>query len=437
MRKPLLQMVRTRHHSAVTSLVAAEETLPAEATSAARARRLVRDALRGTAGEGVLEAALVAISEIVTNALVHAGTPMRLRILLDGGLRVELTDGNPRLPHPREFATTANTGRGLLLVEEMVTRWGANPVPGGKVVWFEIADEVLLEEILPPAEEVAVDDAPVVIELHRMPLLMHHAWQEHAAALLRELMLVRLDAELSALSEHASASDALGLLLDQVPAPAIDLEPDAVMENATEPRMSVQRLLIEIPQQALPSFDALDILLDEALHLADDGALLSPPTQPEIQAMRMWIVHQIRSQAAGGRSIAWQSLSATLPPTESLPPPAWDTTAVELSVDALLVADDASRILAVSKPALALLGHEVADQVVGRRLVTIIPERFHQAHVAGFTLHLLNGRSPLLGKRVTLPVVRADGEEVELGVLIEPQLLPDGRTVFVAQFFEQ
>ena len=59
-----------------------------------------------------------------------------------------------------------------------------------------------------------------------MPLLMHQAWQEHAAALLREVMLVRLDAELSALEEHASASDALGLLLEQVPSPDVGLDPD-------------------------------------------------------------------------------------------------------------------------------------------------------------------------------------------------------------------
>lgn len=419
------------------SLVAAEAVLPPEATSAGRARRLLREALgEDTAWDGVLDAAQLAISEIVTNALVHAGTPMRLRILVDGGIRVELTDGNPRLPLQRDFSATANTGRGLLLVDELATRWGAYPVPDGKVVWFEIADDVPVDEVLPPGEEVRDVDVPVVVELHRMPLLMHLAWQEHAAALLRELMLIRLDAELSALSEHASASDALGLLLDQVPTPDIGREPDVVMAHATEPEVSVQRLLIKIPKRSLPGFDALDVLLNEALHLADDGELFSPPSQPEIQAMRKWIVDQIRSQAAGGRSIAWQPFASPLPPSGALPPPAWDTAPVERATEPLLAADDAGRILAVSMSALALLGYDGPERLVGRRLITLIPERFHQAHVAGFTLHLLNGRDPLLGRRVTVPVVRSGGDEVELGMRIEPQQLSDGRNVFVAEFFE-
>ena len=68
-----------------------------------------------------------------------------------------------------------------------------------------------------------------------MPLLMHHAWQEHAPPCCASCMLVRLDAELSALEEHASASDALALLAEQVPSPDVGMDPDAVMAHATGP----------------------------------------------------------------------------------------------------------------------------------------------------------------------------------------------------------
>ncbi len=284
-------------------------------------------------------------------------------------------------------------------------------------------------------DDVQVDDeTAVVVELHRMPLLMHQAWQEHAAALLREVMLVRLDAELSALEEHASASDALGLLLDQVPSPDVGMDPDTVMAHATEPEVSVQRLLIEVPRASLPSFAALDVMLDEALNLADDGQLLSPPTQPEIQAMRLWICNQVRHQAAGGRSSAWPSLAAALPPDHTLPTLGWDATEIAEATYAVLAADDANRIVAVSPSALELLGYDDASLLVGRRLVSIIPERFHQAHVAGFTLHLVNGRSALLGRRVTVPVLRRDGSEAQVGLLIESRGLPEGRFLFTAQF---
>ena len=422
----------------VTPEVAADEELPPEATSAGRARRVLREVLEGSDNEDSLDNAQLAISEIVTNALVHAGTAMRLRVLTaDEGFRVELTDGSTRLPSQRDFGTSAPTGRGLLLVEELSTRWGAHAVPDGKVVWFEISAEAGIEDVLlPPPSEVYEDhESSVVVELHRMPLLMHQAWQEHAAAVLREVMLVRLDAELSALEEHASASDALGLLLEQVPFPEIGVDPESVMTRATEPRVSMQRLLIEVPRESLPSFAALDVMLDEALHLAEDGELLSPPTQPEIQAMRLWICDQVRRQAAGGRSSAWPSLAAALPPDEH-PLLDWDPRQVTDSATPILAADDANRIVAVSPSALALLGYDDASVLVGRRLVSIIPERFHQAHVAGFTLHLINGRSPLLGRRVTVPALRRDGTEVEVGLLIEAQGLPEGRYVFTATFFE-
>lgn len=421
----------------MTTEVATDEVLPADASSAARARRLLRRAMHRIDDEEAHDAAQLAISEIVTNALVHAGPPMRLRILLaDRALRVELSDGSPRLPLHHGFGPTAPTGRGLLLVEELVSRWGSHPLPDGKVVWFEINDDAALDDLLPePEAVVARDEAPVVVELHRMPLLMHQAWQEHAAALLREVLLVRLDAELGALEEHASASDALGLLREQIPAAEVGLDPDSVMANATEPGVSVQRLLIEVPRASLPSFEALDVLLDEALHLAENGELLLPPTQPEIQAMRLWICEQVRSQAAGGRSVAWPSLSDALPPGHG-PDLLWDPDEVSGSERAVIAADDANRMVAVSRSALDLLGYDEAEQLVGRRLVAIIPDRFHQAHVAGFTLHLVNGRAPLLDRLVRVPVVRRDGTEVELGLRVEARALPEGRYLYTAELSE-
>jgi PAS domain S-box-containing protein len=428
---------RTGHHAGVTPQVAAEEELPPDPSSAARARRLLRRVMAHVDDEDTRDAAQLAISEIVTNALVHAGPPLRLRILLaDQALRVELSDGNPRLPLHQDFGPTAPTGRGLLLVEELVTRWGSHPLPDGKVVWFEINDAEALDDLLPEPDEVRTsDDSPVVVELHRMPLLMHQAWQEHAAALLREVLLVRLDAELSALEEHASASDALGLLREQVPAPDVGLDPDSLMANATEPAVSLQRVVIEVPRASLPSIEALDVMLDEALHLAENGELLLPPTQPEIQAMRLWICDQVRSQAAGGRSVAWPSMAAALPPGHA-PELEWDPHEVSSSDRALVAADDANRVVAVSRAALDLLGYDAADDLVGRRLVAIIPERFHQAHVAGFTLHLVNGRAPLLGRLVRVPALRRDGSEVELGLRIESHPLPEGRYLFTAELFD-
>ena len=113
--------------------------LPAEPQAAGGARRAVR-ALLLTAGL-VPEDAELLVSELVGNAVRHAsGADILLRASLDDGLlRVEVQDSSPRvpaLPEPPDWASEG--GRGLLLVERIADRWGAELVPGGKRLWFEL-----------------------------------------------------------------------------------------------------------------------------------------------------------------------------------------------------------------------------------------------------------------------------------------------------------
>ena len=419
--------------------MAVDLELPAVATSASEARKIVRDALSGAESDDSVDAAQVAISEIVTNALVHAGTPMRLRVLLQGSaLRVELRDGSPHLPRRRDYSTVAATGRGLHMVAEMVDRWGAYPDGRGKVVWFEIVDDTVdTGNVTGQVPDTTLPDPErsVEVELINVPLLMHAAWQEHAAALLREMMLIRLDEDLSALEHHAGASDALSVLFEQVPVPEIGEDPDAIMGSATEPGVSMSKLTLRVPRSSLEHFDLLDSLLEDAVALSDLGELLAPPTQPELRVMRQWICEQVRTQVAGSSGLAWLSPTDAPPPVTPVPLD-WDPAEVNSSRRALLTADDANLIIAASPSALALLGYQELDQLVGQRLISIIPLRYHQAHIAGFTLHLVNGRSPLLGHRVTVPVVRADGSEVVTGVTVDATPLPSGRRVFTAEFFD-
>jgi PAS domain S-box-containing protein len=105
---------------------------------------------------------------------------------------------------------------------------------------------------------------------------------------------------------------------------------------------------------------------------------------------------------------------------------------VTASTRALVAADDTGRIIAISPPALTLLGYDDASQLVGKRLVTIIPPRFRQAHLAGFTLFFSTGRAPLLGRAVTVPALRQDGSEFPVELTIRSEGLPGGRHVFVA-----
>ena len=418
--------------------VAVDRMLPALPSSAGEARKLLRDAMPEEVSEESSDAAALAISEIVTNALVHAGTPMRLRVILaPSAVRVELADGSARLPLPREYSRAAGTGRGLHMVTEIVDQWGAHHDEDGKVVWFEIAET---EPSAAPADAGQALPRPRPsqpahrVELSNVPLLMHAAWQEHAAGLLRETLLLRLEEEADALDEHAAASAAMSLLFEQIPAPDLDDDPEAIMAHALEPAVSAERVELELSRESVADFEMLDQMLETGVLLAEQGRLLSAPTQPEIRAMRRWLCRQVRVQAHGGEPEPWT-------PPIGYPPPlnprklSWDPAVVDASTRALVAADDTNQIVAISPSALTLLGYARAADVVGSRLISLIPTRYHQAHIAGFTLHLASGRGPLLGTRIAVPVLRADRTERVMELQVEAQHLPDGRAVFVAELF--
>ena len=433
--------------------VLVEQTLPPHASSVSRARALLREALTAAAADALVDDAQLALSEVVTNALVHAGTEVLLRAGLDAaGLRVEVTDGSPHLPALREYSLAAGTGRGLHMVTESVDAWGSYPRGTGKVVWFEIrtggvatADSSrepdASREIGPADAALAPAEPAVDVELLNFPLLIHVAWQEHASALLREYLLVGLDLDgeddVGAFVQHASASEAMHLLHEQVPAPELHDDPEAIMTTAVEPSVSAERLLLRIPQSTLDDFETLNAMLEEATALARSGALLVPTTQPEIAAMRRWICEQVREQSSRQAAPrAWSSEVAARSALETRDEPR-ELTQVARSDRALLAMDTDGMIAAVSPSAAALLGYQSPEQLRGQRLLRIVPRRYHQAHLAGTTLHHTNGRSPLLGRRITVPVVRADGEEVALGLLVQPRQELDGRQAFVAEFFDE
>jgi len=78
------------------------------------------------------------VSELVTNAVRHAATAVEVHAVYDGRVRVEVTDdglGWPRVVHARP---DASGGRGLRIVDELATRWGADRLERGKRVWFEV-----------------------------------------------------------------------------------------------------------------------------------------------------------------------------------------------------------------------------------------------------------------------------------------------------------
>lgn len=126
--------------AAITDLATAHMSLRLGGTTGAAgdARRFVRDQL--AVGDDVLASIELLVSELVTNAVLHASTAPRLAIRLSRAtVRIEVYDDDPTIPRPLPFDTERIGGRGLYIVDAMSERWGAEPAGAGKVVWFELA----------------------------------------------------------------------------------------------------------------------------------------------------------------------------------------------------------------------------------------------------------------------------------------------------------
>ncbi len=113
--------------------------LPCEAGSIRLARRLLSELIHGADPESA-QVALLLLSELATNSVVHARSDFTVTVLVgEDCLRVGVADGDPRLPVMRRYGRDAVTGRGMQLVDGQSSRWGIDERPGdGKTVWFEL-----------------------------------------------------------------------------------------------------------------------------------------------------------------------------------------------------------------------------------------------------------------------------------------------------------
>jgi anti-sigma regulatory factor (Ser/Thr protein kinase) len=107
--------------------------------AACEARRAVRAALSAQPPE-LVETAVLLTSELVTNAVVHAGDSATLVIeSAERVARIEVVDpGHATYLAPLRLGPSSESGRGLAIVEDLADAWGVDSRVGGKAVWFEL-----------------------------------------------------------------------------------------------------------------------------------------------------------------------------------------------------------------------------------------------------------------------------------------------------------
>jgi len=131
------------------------QSLPCTAESVALARLSVTATLRAWGLEDLVDDARLIASELATNAIRHATRynpdpaqrgRFRLKVERPGDhlVRISTFDRSRAVPRVVQASDTAESGRGMAVVEALACRWGIDPKPWGKGVWAECATPVHL-----------------------------------------------------------------------------------------------------------------------------------------------------------------------------------------------------------------------------------------------------------------------------------------------------
>lgn len=305
--------------------------LAPESASVPYARRFVADQLSDLPTETV-DVARLLVSEVVTNAVLHARTEVSLTLSRNRHtVSVEVADSNPLIPVLRTPGTDAGTGRGLKVLDAMAYRWGTIATESGKVVWFEIhaadaPDESPMDEPVPgglkhPSDEASsteVHDPRLArgVELQQdpnasivtfrwvgLPVDLLIATGQHYDSVLREfhLVLERQPEERAALSDRFVAL--MNELINFGPLMS-SVEQD--LERGQKAGAKVVDVALDLPVEIGPLALRLDNLLDEAdAYCAAGVELLSLQPATDVVNLRKWLIGELARQAEGHDPVAW------------------------------------------------------------------------------------------------------------------------------------
>jgi anti-sigma regulatory factor (Ser/Thr protein kinase) len=285
------------------------------------ARRWATGVLAEIGRPELIESACISVSEVITNALLHAVQPVSVR--LRGTIahpRIEVRDGSrqpPALPdldaEPEDDALLT-FGRGLSIVARVSSAWGAEIEDDGKVVWFvpqvELVDGRGVQGTISHATSVQREDPPVVedpidVVLVGLPLddMKHNRMQ--LRELRRELRLLALGHEatyplaatLSRFFEHLDATFWRGLRDERLASALLNGEDEI-------------DLTITVPRGSGEDFGHFVELLTLADAFCRQERLLTLERTPDQVAFQTWMFGEFVHQTQGALPQRWQDPGA-------------------------------------------------------------------------------------------------------------------------------
>ena len=265
------------------------------------------------------ECAELGVSELVTNALLHARPPLSVRVRgTREHPRIEVRDGSldvPLMPDPDgqdDDDLLLTFGRGLSIVAQCSAAWGVEVEEDGKVVWFtplsrpgdHLVEGVVTGVTPVPRSEPAPDE--LRIDIRGVPLRTFVEFQQHYRELRREVRLLALAHE----HEYPLAKD----LSDLFGALERDLREGIgadQIERAVQSGLATADLHVAMPRRTAATIGRFIEMLDLADAFCREERLLSLARTPEQQRFQHWFLNEFVDQEGGAPPSAWQESGAS------------------------------------------------------------------------------------------------------------------------------
>jgi hypothetical protein len=274
----------------------------------------------------ICDRAELIVSELVTNAVLHAGTGPIVSVRIDDeNVRIEVEDTSPAAPVLREYGLDASTGRGLRVVSTAASEWGVETTSSGKAVWatlFTTTTGAIPSKMSSPHLSYREDAtrSPNVLDalgeeqkylaaFKNIPVDLYLQLEAHNESLVREFSLLSIQVtgdEQHHMPERLREAVVMSTKMD-IRFTMLRIGARAATRDK-QPWFSMDLHLTKSGAQALERYGKWAAAADE---LSDEKLLLTASANAEVQALRSWLIEETLSQIQRGEpATAW---NATVP----------------------------------------------------------------------------------------------------------------------------